>query len=303
MKAIKETDNDLVAVFDPHDSIGVIDEYFPRAAFFTEFERFDRHVDKLRRGGNPIDYVSICSPNYLHDAHIRFGLRNNAHVICEKPVVLNPWNLDALCDIEKETDKKIYCILQLRLHNKILALKESIDQSSATKIYDVDLTYLTSRGNWYFSSWKGDVSKSGGVATNLGIHFFDMLIWIFGKVKENKVHMHTHDRAAGYLELEKARIRWFLSTDREAIYHVGHGSVTTHRSMQVDGREIDFSDGFTDLHTKSYQEIINGRGYGISASRQAIEVVHEIRNFQPLGLVGDYHPLAKLPPKPHPFKS
>jgi len=303
MKAIKETGNSLVAAFDPNDSVGIIDSYFPNAAFFTEFERFDRHVEKLRRTGEKLDYVSICSPNYLHDAHMRFGLRSGADVICEKPIVLNPWNIDALQEIEKETGHNIYTILQLRLHESIIALKNKVDASPQDKIFEFDLTYQTSRGNWYYTSWKGDVSKSGGIATNIGVHFFDMLGWVFGTVRQNVVHIHTHDRAAGYLEFDRARVRWFLSIEYDTIpEQVRLSGKRTYRSMEVDGDQIEFSDGFTELHTTSYKDILGGGGFRIDASKQAIEIVHDIRTKDPIGLKGDYHPFATLPLKNHPFK-
>ncbi|MBK8372220.1 MAG: Gfo/Idh/MocA family oxidoreductase [Saprospiraceae bacterium] len=303
MKAIKDTGNILVAAFDPNDSVGIMDSYFPDAAFFTEFERFDRHVEKLRRTGNKIDYVSICSPNYLHDAHMRFALRSGADAICEKPIVLNPWNIDALQEIEKETGHHIYTILQLRLHESILDLKKKVEAAPKDKLFEFDLTYQTSRGNWYYTSWKGDVSKSGGIATNIGVHFFDMLGWIFGKVKENIVHIHTHDRAAGILEFDRARVRWFLSIDYDTIpIDVRSNGKRTFRSMEVDGQQIEFSDGFTELHTTSYTDILNGGGFRIDASRQAIEIVHDIRTKEPIGLKGDFHPFASLPLKNHPFK-
>ena len=302
MKAIKDTKNNLVAAFDPNDSVGIMDSYFPEAAFFTEFERFDRHVDKLRRNDQKIDYVSICSPNYLHDAHMRFGLRSGADVICEKPIVLNPWNIDALQDIEKETGNKIFTILQLRLHESIITLKTKIDAGPPDKVYDFDLTYQTSRGNWYYTSWKGDVAKSGGIATNIGVHFFDMLGWVFGKIKQNTVHIHTHDRAAGLLEFDRARVRWFLSINYDTIPEdVRNTGKRTFRSMQVEGEQIEFSDGFTELHTTSYQDILQGGGFGIDASLQAIEIVHDIRTKTPIGLKGDYHPFAALMIKAHPF--
>jgi len=290
MKAIKETGNVLVAALDKNDSVGIIDSYFPNADFFTEFERFDRHIDKLRRKDIGVDYVSIASPNYLHDAHIRFGLRSNAHVICEKPLVLNPWNVDALSEIEKESDKKIYNILQLRLHKSIEELKHKIENGPKDKIYDVDLTYLTSRGHWYFTSWKGDISKSGGVATNIGVHFFDMLTWIFGDVKQNIVHIHQKEKAAGYLELEKARVRWFMSVDYNSIpKHIKVSGARTYRSITVNGEEIEFSGGFTDLHTHSYQEILKGNGFGLDEARKSIDIVHDIRSKE-IVVGGEKHP-------------
>jgi UDP-N-acetyl-2-amino-2-deoxyglucuronate dehydrogenase len=302
MKAIKDTGNVLVSAYDPNDSVGIMDSYFPDAAFFTEFERFDRHIEKQRRSGHKIDYVSICSPNYLHDAHMRFSLRSGADAICEKPIVLNPWNIDALQEIERETGHKIYTVLQLRLHESIVALKAKVDTAPPDKVYDFDLTYQTSRGNWYYTSWKGDLSKSGGIATNIGVHFFDMLGWVFGKVNRNVVHIHTHDRAAGFLEFEKARVRWFLSIDYDTIPEaVRQSGKRTFRSMEVEGEQIEFSDGFTELHTRTYEDILSGKGYGVDASRQAIEIVHNIRTLTPVGLKGDYHPFAALPLKKHPF--
>ena len=278
MRAVKDTGSNLVAAFDPYDGVGVIDSFFPDADFFTEFERFDRHVDKLRRMGTPIDYVSVCSPNYLHDAHIRFGLRAGCDVICEKPLVLNPWNVDALQEIEQETGKKVYTILQLRLHQDIIKLKEKVQNGPGDKIYDVDLKYITSRGKWYNYSWKGDVAKSGGIATNIGIHFFDMLTWVFGSVKENIVEKHTSDTASGVLVLERARVKWFLSIDYTQIPSaVREQGKRTYRTLSMEGEEIEFSDGFTDLHTLSYSEILAGRGFGIEEAKGAIEIAHQIR--------------------------
>ncbi len=303
MKAIKETGNELVAALDKFDSVGVLDSYFPNADFFTEFERFDRHISKLAHIDKKIDYLSICSPNYLHDSHIRFGLRNQADVICEKPLVLNPWNIDSLIEIEKQTGKKVYNILQLRLHESILSLKKEIENSPPDKIFDITITYITSRGNWYYTSWKGDVTKSGGIATNIGIHFFDMLIWIFGKVKSSKVHVHTHDRAGGYLELEKAAIRWFLSINSDTLpEEVKNSGKRTFRSLLIENKEYEFSDGFTDLHTKSYQEILDGRGFGLTEVIDSIELAHQIRNAGLSPLTGDYHPYLRLPLSKHPFE-
>ena len=303
MKAINDTDNNLVAALDKNDSVGVIDSYFPEASFFTEFERFDRHLEKLRREENSIDYVSICSPNYLHDAHIRFGLRYGADVICEKPIVLNPWNIDALKEIEKETGNKIYNILQLRLHESIIRVKQMVENGPKDKIYDFDLTYQTSRGYWYYTSWKGNEEKSGGIATNIGVHFFDMLGWVFGDLKSNIVHVHTHDRAAGYLEFDRARVRWFLSINYNTLpEEIREKGLRTYRSMTIDGEEIEFSGGFTELHTESYKDVLQGGGYGIEESRQAIQTVFDIRHSTPVGLKGDYHPFCKLPIVKHPFK-
>lgn len=304
LRAIKDTNNDLLVALDKFDSVGIIDSYFPDASFFTEFERFDRHIEKLKRKRNiHLDYVSICTPNYLHDSHIRMALRSGAHAICEKPLVLNPWNLDALRDIENEYDKKVNTILQLRLHPSIIALKEKIEKEPNGKIHDVDLTYLTSRGNWYYTSWKGDVTKSGGIASNIGIHFYDMLSWVFGPLKKNVVHMHLHDRASGYLEFEKARVRWFLSINYDVLpEEIKKKGQRTYRSITVDGNEIEFSDGFFDLHTKSYEKIIEGEGFGLEDARQSINIVHNIRNAEIQPLKGDYHPLAKLPVVNHPFE-
>lgn len=302
LKAIKDTNNNLLAAYDPFDSVGVMDNYFPNADFFTEFERFDRHIDKLNRSGNSLDYVSICSPNYLHDSHIRFGLKNNAHVICEKPLVLNPWNVEGLMEMEKETGKHVYNILQLRLHDSIIGLKKKVDEAPKDKIFDFDLTYITSRGKWYYTSWKGDTHKSGGIATNIGVHFFDMLSWIFGSVKQNIVHVHTHDRAAGFLEFERARVRWFLSINSDTLpKEAKEKGKTTYRSMTLEGNEIEFSDGFTELHTLSYKDILSGGGFRIGEALPAIQMVHNIRNASPIGLQGEYHPFAKLPLSSHPF--
>ncbi|MGJ8665814.1 MAG: Gfo/Idh/MocA family oxidoreductase [Patiriisocius sp.] len=303
MQAIKETNNNLIAALDKFDSVGIIDSYFPNASFFTEFERFDREISKLKyERGTQLDYVSICTPNYLHDSHIRFALRQGADAICEKPLVLNPWSVDSLMNIEAETGKKIYNILQLRVHESIIALKKKIDEGPKDKVYDVDLTYLTSRGSWYYTSWKGQEDKSGGIATNIGVHFYDMLSWIFGGVKENITHVYSHDRASGYLELDRARVRWFLSINDEVLpKEVVEKEQRTFRSITVDGEELEFSGGFTDLHTTSYKEILKGNGYGIEDARQAIDIVYKIRNSTPVGLKGDYHPFAKKPLSVHPF--
>ncbi len=330
MKAIKETGNNLVCALDPYDGIGIMDSYFPDAAFFTEPERFDRHLDKLRRAGQtPIDYVSICSPNYLHDAHIRMALRNGAHAICEKPIVLNPWNVDALQEIEHELGHHIYTILQLRHHPAIIALKEKVSKELAAqqinkfypegsqratnqrinpstnqqinkstnqqinKTYDIDLTYITSRGAWYHRSWKGNIEKSGGVATNIGVHFFDMLTWIFGPATENIVHVREADHAAGFLQLEHARVRWFLSINRNHLpSQAKEAKKATFRSITVDGEEVEFSDGFTDLHTMSYKNIIEGKGYGLDDARHSIEIVQNIRNQKPIGKTDESHPFV-----------
>jgi UDP-N-acetyl-2-amino-2-deoxyglucuronate dehydrogenase len=294
LRAIKDTGNNLLASLDKFDSVGLLDGYFPQSDFFVEFERFDRHFDKLKRTGTKIDYVSICSPNYLHDSHIRFALRHQAEAICEKPIVLNPWNVDALQEIENETGRKIYTILQLRLHPKIAELRKKIRNGPKDKIYDVDLSYITSRGNWYHISWKGDIQKSGGVATNIGIHFFDMLSWIFGDTTKNIVHISKPDKAAGYLELENARVRWFLSIDQNDLPEVAKATgKRTFRSIIIEGEEIEFSEGFGELHTESYKEILNGNGFGLQDARQSVITAFTIRNSNAIGLVGDYHPLIK----------
>ncbi|NKQ41143.1 MAG: Gfo/Idh/MocA family oxidoreductase [Sulfurovum sp.] len=298
MRAIKDTGNELVAALDPYDGIGIMDSNFPQADFFTEFERFDRFVDKWRRKtGKKIDYISICSPNYLHDSHIRFALKSGADVICEKPLVLNPWNIDQLKIIEEETGQQVYNILQLRLHPSIVALKEKIAkelEENPDKIYDIDLTYLTSRGKWYFISWKGDQAKSGGIASNIGVHFYDMLTWIFGTVEENIVHLKEEDASAGYFKLKHANVRWFLSVNYdyipEAIRATGQ---RTHRSITVDDEEIEFSGGFTDLHTRSYKEILRGKGFGLDEAYESISIVSTIRSQDAIGLKGEYHPFCK----------
>lgn len=294
LKAIKDTGNSLVAALDPNDSVGIIDSYFPESDFFIEFERFDRHLDKLRRQGSPIDYVSICSPNYLHDSHIRFALRNRATAICEKPLVLNPWNVEALQELEKETGQRVNTILQLRLHPTIIEFKKKIDNGPNDKIYDLDLTYITSRGHWYNISWKGDMQKSGGIATNIGVHFFDMLTWIFGDVEESIVHISEKNVAAGYLRLKKARVRWFLSVNSMYLpENTKLAGKSTYRSITCDGEELEFSEGFTELHTDSYKQIIAGNGFGLNEAKNSIETVFTIRNAQPVGLKGDYHPFSK----------
>lgn len=295
MKAIKDTNNNLLAAYDKGDSVGIIDSHFPQADFFVEFERFDRHIEKLKYEKDTyLDFVSICSPNYLHDAHIRFALRSGADAICEKPLVLNPWNIDKLQKVEEKTGKKVYNILQLRVHPSIIALKEKVKNAKKNTKFEVDLTYLTSRGHWYQTSWKGDVSKSGGIATNIGVHFYDMLSWIFGDLQENIVHVHEKDRAAGYLEFENARVRWFLSINAGYLpKEVKAKGQSTYRSITIDGEELEFSGGFTDLHTMVYQDILEGKGYGLEAARTAIEIVHDIRNSSPIGMKGEYHEMIK----------
>lgn len=297
MKAIKETGNNLVAALDKNDSVGIIDSHFPEADFFVEYERFDRHIDLLKRKGTKIDYVSIASPNYLHDSHIRFALRHDAHAICEKPLVLNPHNIDALKIVQEETGKNIYNILQLRLHPSIIALKNKVKEQIAAnpdKVFDIDLTYLTSRGHWYFTSWKGAEEKSGGIATNIGVHFYDMLGWIFGDVKDNQPHLKQDDANAGYLEFEYARVRWFLSVNYNYIPDdIKKTGMRTFRSITVNGEEIEFSGGFTDLHTLSYQDILNGGGFGLEEARKSIEIVSQIREQDIIRNTELEHPFIK----------
>ena len=297
MKAIKDTGNKLIAALDKNDSVGVIDSYFPEADFFVEYERFDRHVDLLKRRGTHIDYVSIASPNYLHDSHIRFALRQGADAICEKPLVLNPHNIDALKIFQQETGNEVYNILQLRLHPSIIALKEFVAEEvtkNPHKIFDVDLTYLTSRGHWYFTSWKGDDQKSGGIAMNIGVHFYDMLGWVFGDIKNNEVHLKQKDASAGYLEFQHAKVRWFLSVNYDHIPdEVKDSGQRTYRSINVDGNEVEFSRGFTDLHTESYKQILSGNGFGLDEAHQSIKIVSDIRNQDVVKKPSDTHPFIK----------
>jgi UDP-N-acetyl-2-amino-2-deoxyglucuronate dehydrogenase len=295
MKAIADTKNELVAAFDPSDSVGVLDSYFPGAEFFTEFERFDRFLDKMRRrnDGNAVDFVTICSPNYLHDAHIRFALRSNADAICEKPLVLNPWNIDALVEIERDTGRQVHTILQLRLHPTIISLRERVAAARPSDVLDVDLAYVTSRGRWYLRSWKGDQAKSGGIATNIGVHFFDMLHWVFGNLRENVVHHLSPTAAGGYLEYDRARVRWFLSVDVEDVPEpLRARGQRTYRAITVDGEEIEFSEGFTDLHTRSYEAILRGEGFGLEENRVAIQTVAAIRQATPVTR-GEMHPMTR----------
>jgi UDP-N-acetyl-2-amino-2-deoxyglucuronate dehydrogenase len=297
LQAIRDTGNTLVAACDRSDSVGVLDRWFTDVDFFTEFERFDRHAEKLRRLGEEqrIHYVSICSPNYLHDAHIRFALRIGADAICEKPLVLNPWNLDILGDLERESGRRVYTILQLRVHPALQALRDRIAAEPADKIHDVELSYITSRGRWYDFSWKGDVQKSGGIGTNIGIHFFDMLAWIFGPLQGMEVHLAEERRAAGYIELAKARVRWYLSISRNDLpAAVAAAGKSTFRSVMVDGHEVEFSEGFTDLHTRVYEEILAGRGFGIEEARTSVEIAHQIRHAR--AVMGDpvrVHPMVR----------
>jgi UDP-N-acetyl-2-amino-2-deoxyglucuronate dehydrogenase len=279
LKAIKDTGNRLLAAVDKNDSVGVLDTYFPCADFFTEFERFDRYCEKLKRSGTPVDYVSVCTPNYLHDAHSRFGLRLGADVICEKPVVLNPWNVDALVEMELETGKHIYSILQLRLHPAIGLLKQKIASMPVSQRHTVELKYITPRGRWYHRSWKGDAEKSGGIVTNIGLHFFDVLLWIFGEVKSFRVNEHTTERASGSLVLERADVNWFLSINETDLPSAAPGEKKgSYRSLIIDKEEYEFSNGFEDLHTKSYEELLAGRGNPIRETRNVVQLMHDIRN-------------------------
>lgn len=296
MKAIADTGNDLSVAMDLSDNVGILDRYFPEANFFTEFERFERHIDLLRRQDKRIDYISICTPNHLHDSHVRFALNHGSGAICEKPLALNPWNVEALADVEREGENKINTILQLRLHPKIIELKKRIEEGPKEKIHDVSLTYNPTRGKWYFVSWKGQDEKAGGITMNIGVHFFDMLIWIFGNVKESIVHILEPDKAAGYLGLEKARVKWFLSLREDTLpldIRMRPLGERYYRSITIDGEEVEFSTGFTDLHTLSYEEILKGNGFGPREVLASIEAVHNIRNAKPIGLKGEYHPLLK----------
>lgn len=287
LKAIKDTGNTLMAACDPNDSVGILDRFSYDVSYFREFERFDRHVEKLRRKDEDkrIHYVSICSPNYLHDAHMRFALRVGADAICEKPLVLNPWNCDALKELEQETGRRIYTVLQLRVHPSIAALKEKLTKDTSTRKVDINLSYITSRGRWYLVSWKGDLERSGGLATNIGIHFFDMLIWLFGPVSGSEVHYASPTKVGGYLELKKARVRWFLSIDKNDLpqSYIDKGPFT-YRSLTMDDAEIEFSEGFADLHTFVYKNILDGKGYGIDDVRASIQLAHDIRHDAPTGL-------------------
>jgi len=292
MRAIKDVGGDLKVALDPNDSVGVLDSYFPDARFFVEFERFDRHIDKLARAGNGVDYVSICSPNYLHDAHVRFAMRSGADAICEKPLVLNPWNLDGLAELAARTNRSVSTILQLRLHPAIRALRERVTRERERN-YELDLSYITSRGRWYHVSWKGDEGKSGGIATNIGVHFFDVLAYVFGPIQSNVLHLRTESRAAGYLELQRARVRWFLSIAAEDLPPACRNGQATYRSLKLDGEEIEFSNGFTDLHTESYREILAGHGYGIEDVRPSVEIVSALRTAPVEWTRGERHPSVR----------
>ena len=295
LQAIHDTGNRLVAAIDPHDSVGILDRWFAQVAFFTEFERFDRHLELLRRrdAGERVEWLSICAPNHLHDAHVRLALRVGANALCEKPLVLNPWNLDALAELERESSSRVFTVLQLRVHPALVALKQKLAAEPGGRSHEVRLTYVTGRGPWYRYSWKGDPQRSGGVATNIGIHFFDMLIWLFGPAVSQQVHLASGSRAAGFLELERAQVSWFLSIDAADLPRPpAPGEPATHRSVTVDGEEIGFSGGFTDLHTLIYRETVAGRGFGIEDARPAIELAHAIRHAPPVRPSGPYHPMV-----------
>lgn len=291
MRAMRDVGGVLSAALDPNDSVGIIDSFFPDAHFFTEFERFDRHVDLMRRNGEPIELFSICSPNYLHDAHCRFAMRSDADAICEKPLVLNPWNIDGLAEMEHSTGRCIHNLLQLRLHPAVNELKARIDRDGGDRTHDVELTYITSRGRWYEVSWKGDVHKSGGIATNIGVHFFDMLVYVFGGIRRNVVHLREDTRNAGHLELDRACVRWFLSVDRNDLPARASENGPSYRSITVDGEEFEFSGGFTDLHTESYRQILAGNGFGIEEVRPSIETVAHIREADVETSLGERHPI------------
>jgi len=296
LKAIKDTGNQLIAAMDPHDSVGILDQFFPQTKFFREFERFDRYLEKLRRleSEHQIDFISICSPNYLHDAHIRLALRNGANVICEKPLVLNPWNIDALKSLEEETGRRVFSVLQLRLHPTIIKLKEMQTQSPIRKKSQIRLTYITSRGPWYLHSWKGNHEQSGGLATNIGIHFFDMLTWIYGDIEHCELHVENRETIAGFLELERASVQWFLSISESSLPQtLAEKGQRTYRSIEIDEQNLEFSGGFTDLHTEIYRSAIDGNGFGIEENRSAIEIVSSLRNMSPIGIQKNSHPMVR----------
>ncbi|WP_159522084.1 Gfo/Idh/MocA family protein [Sunxiuqinia indica] len=293
LRAVKETGNRVVAATDTFDVMGRMDSFFPEAEFFLDFSKFEKFLSEEQKTDHPIEYISICSPNYLHAQHIQSALNNNAFAICEKPLVLYPEEIEAIEKAQLSTGKKVFNILQLRLHPTIIALREKIKNGPKDKSYDIDLTYITSRGKWYYKSWKGDIEKSGGIATNIGIHFFDMLQWIFGEVQNSIVHLYEADKAAGFLQLKNARVRWYLSLDNNDIpLEAKERGMRTYRSISVEGNEIEFSGGFTDLHTQTYQQILSGNGFGLEDARPCILLTHEIRNTKPVGAIGDFHPMV-----------
>jgi len=295
LQAIKDTGNQLVAAVDPNDSVGILDKYFPDVSFFTEFERFDRHLEKLRRekSQEKVDYLAICSPNNLHDAHIRLALRVGANAICEKPLVLNPWNLDALQELEQETSAQVFTVLQLRVHPALLELKQKLSMEKSKQKHEVVLSYITSRGLWYYYSWKGMIEKSGGIATNIGIHFFDFLMWLFGDLQSSILHLKDDKRMSGFIELQNANVKWFLSTDRNDLpKEASKKGLSTFRSITVDGNEIQFSDGFTDLHTRVYEETLKGNGFGIEDARPSIVLVRKLRSASVINVLDNIHPFA-----------
>ena len=295
LKAIKDTGNELIAALDPHDSVGIMDSYFPKSSFFTEFERFERHLEMLRRKSKEehVNYLSICAPNHLHDAHMRLALRIGADAICEKPLVINPWNLDALQLLEEETGNKVYSVLQLRVHPSIIELKEKLKSHNGKK-HDVVLTYITSRGLWYNYSWKGDPTKSGGIAANIGIHLFDLLMWLFGRVEESEVHLSEPDKISGFLSLTNANVSWYLSLDsRDLPESISQKNQATYRTIQINGEELEFTHGFTSLHTKVYEEILSGKGFGIEDTRAAIYLVYTLRNAKLSYNLDFIHPLME----------
>ena len=294
LKAIHDTGNRLVAAVDPHDSVGILDRWFADVAYFTEFERFDRHLELLRRRGGDgrVEWLTVCAPNHLHDAHVRLALRVGANALCEKPLVLNPWNLDALAELEAESSNRVFTVLQLRVHPALIALKQKLEAEPESGPHDVRLTYVTGRGPWYRYSWKGDPQRSGGVATNIGIHFFDMLMWLFGPVASQEVHLSTPSRAAGSLELARAHVTWFLSIDAADLpFEPGPGDPSTFRSVTVDGEEVEFSGGFADLHTRVYEETLAGRGFGLEDARPSVDLAHALRHAEAVRPTGPHHPM------------
>ncbi len=307
LKAIADVGGELIAAYDPSDSVGHLDNYFPKASFFTEFERFDRHLSKLRDLGKGVNYISVCSPNYLHDSHIRYALRTGAHCICEKPLTLRPWNIKGLTKDSQNSGNQIFTILQLRLHQNVIALKKRVEdklKENPEYVFDVDLTYITSRGNWYYASWKGDESKSGGIAMNIGVHFFDMLQWIFGRIEDHQVYVRSHDRASGTMYFKNAKVRWFLSINAETLpIEIRQKSSQVHRSLSFDTWSFDFTDGFSELHSDSYRHILDGKGYSEEDAEPAIRMVHQIREAKLSPIAKDAHELAFLPLSPHPFYS